>query len=252
MQEILKYSAVELGKKIAAGEITSVEATKAYLDQIGAVEKEINAYITVDTEGALKAAEAADKRIAEKKASGEALSPFEGVPVAIKDNMCIEGMLTTCASHILDGFKPTYTSTAVEKLIDAGAVILGHTNMDEFAMGSTSETSYYGPTKNPRNKERVPGGSSGGSAAAVAADECAIALGSDTGGSIRQPAAFCGVTGIKPTYGRVSRYGLIAYGSSLDQIGPLGKNVEDCAAMLEIISGHDPKDSTSAGGDEES
>ena len=252
MLDILSLSAVELGRKIAAGEVTSVEATKAYLDHIGAVEKEINAYITVDTEGALKAAEEADKRISEKKAAGEEISPFEGVPVAIKDNMCIEGMLTTCASHILDGFKPTYTSTAVEKLMAAGAVILGHTNMDEFAMGSTSETSYYGPTKNPRNTERVPGGSSGGSAAAVAADECAVALGSDTGGSIRQPAAFCGVTGIKPTYGRVSRYGLIAYGSSLDQIGPLGKNVEDCATMLEIISGHDPKDSTSAGADEAS
>jgi aspartyl-tRNA(Asn)/glutamyl-tRNA(Gln) amidotransferase subunit A len=252
MQDILSLSAVELGKKIAAGEISSVDATKAYLDKIGAADKDINAYITVDTEGALKAAEEADKRIAAKKAAGEAIGPFEGVPVAIKDNMCIEGMLTTCASHILDGFKPTYTSTAVEKLIEAGAVILGHTNMDEFAMGSTSETSYYGATKNPWNKERVPGGSSGGSAAAVAADECAIALGSDTGGSIRQPASFCGVTGIKPTYGRVSRYGLIAYGSSLDQIGPLGKNVEDCAAMLEVISGHDPKDSTSVGGDEES
>ena len=252
MLEILSLSAVELGKKIAAGEITSVEATKAYLDEIGKKDKEINAYVTVDTEGALRAAEEADKMIAAKKAAGEPLSPFAGVPVAIKDNMCIEGMLTSCSSHILDNFYPTYTSTAVQQLKDAGAVILGHTNMDEFAMGSTSETSYYGPTKNPWNLGHVPGGSSGGSAAAVAADECAIALGSDTGGSIRQPASFCGVTGIKPTYGRVSRYGLIAYGSSLDQIGPLGKNVEDCAAMLEVISGHDPKDSTSAGGDEES
>ena len=156
MLDILSISAVELGKKIAAGEITSVEATKAFLDRIGAVEKDINAYITVDTEGALAAAAEADKMIKEKKAAGEALSPFAGVPVAIKDNMCIEGMLTTCASHILDGFKPTYTSTAVEKLIEAGAVILGHTNMDEFAMGSTTETSYYGATKNPRNLERVP------------------------------------------------------------------------------------------------
>ena len=242
MSDILKLSAVELGKKIAAGEITSVEATKAYLDHIGAVEKDINAYVTVDTEGALKAAEEADKKIKEGTLKG----PFAGVPVAIKDNMCIEGMLTSCSSHILDNFHPTYTATAVEMLKEAGAVVLGHTNMDEFAMGSTSETSYYGPTKNPWNLDRVPGGSSGGSAAAVAADECAIALGSDTGGSIRQPASFCGVTGIKPTYGRVSRYGLIAYGSSLDQIGPLGKNVEDCAAMLEVISGHDPKDSTSA------
>lgn len=243
MLEILSLSAVELGKKIAGGEITSVEATKAYLDHIGAVEKDINAYVTVDTEGALKAAEEADKKIKEGTLKG----PFAGVPVAIKDNMCIEGMLTSCSSHILDNFHPTYTATAVEMLKEAGAVVLGHTNMDEFAMGSTSETSYYGPTKNPWNLDRVPGGSSGGSAAAVAADECAIALGSDTGGSIRQPASFCGVTGIKPTYGRVSRYGLIAYGSSLDQIGPLGKNVEDCAAMLEVISGHDPKDSTSAG-----
>ena len=242
MSDILSYTALQLGKKIASGEITSVEATKAYLDRIGAVDKDINSYVTVDTEGALKAAEEADKKIKEGTLKG----PFAGVPVAIKDNMCIEGMLTSCSSHILDNFHPTYTSTAVQMLKDAGAVILGHTNMDEFAMGSTTETSYYGPTKNPWNKERVPGGSSGGSAAAVAADECAIALGSDTGGSIRQPASFCGVTGIKPTYGRVSRYGLIAYGSSLDQIGPLGKNVEDCAAMLEVISGHDPKDSTSA------
>ncbi len=242
MQKILSLSAVELGKKIASGEITSVEATKAYLDRIGALDKEINAYVTVDTEGALAAAEEADKKIA----AGTLKGPFAGVPVAIKDNMCIEGMLTSCSSHILDNFYPTYTATAVEMLKAAGAVVLGHTNMDEFAMGSTTETSYYGPTRNPWNKERVPGGSSGGSAAAVAADECAIALGSDTGGSIRQPASFCGVTGIKPTYGRVSRYGLIAYGSSLDQIGPIGKNVEDCAAMLEVISGHDPKDSTSA------
>lgn len=242
MQEIPSLSAVELGKKIAAGEITSVEATKAYLDAIGTKDKEINAYVTVDMEGALAAAAEADAKIK----SGELSGPFAGVPVAIKDNMCIEGMLTSCSSHILDNFYPTYTSTAVQMLKDAGAVVLGHTNMDEFAMGSTSETSYYGPTKNPWDLDKVPGGSSGGSAAAVAADECAIALGSDTGGSIRQPASFCGVTGIKPTYGRVSRYGLIAYGSSLDQIGPLGKNVEDCAAMLEVISGHDPKDSTSA------
>lgn len=242
MSDILKLSATELGRKIASGEITSVEATKAYLDRIGNLDKDINAYVTVDTEGAIKMAEEADRKIAEGTLKG----PFAGVPVAIKDNMCIEGMLTSCSSHILDNFYPTYTATAVEMLKDAGAVILGHTNMDEFAMGSTTETSYYGPTRNPWNKDRVPGGSSGGSAAAVAADECAIALGSDTGGSIRQPASFCGVTGIKPTYGRVSRYGLIAYGSSLDQIGPIGKNVEDCAAMLEVISGHDPKDSTSA------
>ena len=252
MQDILSLSATELGRKIAAGEITSVEATKAYLEKISTTDKEINAYITVMADEAVKAAEQADKMIAEKKAAGEALSPLAGVPVAVKDNMCIEGALTTCASHILDNFVPTYTATAVQKLIDAGCVIIGRTNMDEFAMGSTTETSYFGATKNPRDLTRVPGGSSGGSAAAVAAMECPIALGSDTGGSIRQPASFCGVTGIKPTYGRVSRYGLIAYGSSLDQIGPLGKNVTDCATVLELISGHDEKDSTSAGGDETS
>ncbi|MBR6403317.1 MAG: Asp-tRNA(Asn)/Glu-tRNA(Gln) amidotransferase subunit GatA [Eubacterium sp.] len=247
MQDILKLSAVQLGKKIAAGEITSEEATKAYLDKIGSVDNDINAYITVDAESAIREAQEADKKIV----AGELTGPLAGVPVAIKDNMCIEGMLTTCASHILDNFVPTYTATAVEKLKAAGAVILGRTNMDEFAMGSTTETSYFGATKNPRNTERVPGGSSGGSAAAVAADECAVALGSDTGGSIRQPASFCGVTGIKPTYGRVSRYGLIAYGSSLDQIGPLGKDVTDCATVLEVISGYDQKDSTSARESEE-
>ena len=172
------------------------------------------------------------------------------MPVAIKDNMCLNGMLTTCSSKILSNFVPTYTSEAVEKLIEAGMVIVGKTNMDEFAMGSTTETSYYGETKNPWDKNKVPGGSSGGSAAAVAAEEVVCALGSDTGGSIRQPASFCGVTGIKPTYGRVSRYGLIAYGSSLDQIGPLAKDVTDCAALLEIISQYDRKDSTSVNRDD--
>ena len=172
------------------------------------------------------------------------------MPVAIKDNMCLNGMLTTCSSKILSNFVPTYTSEAVEKLIEAGMVIVGKTNMDEFAMGSTTETSYYGETKNPWDKNKVPGGSSGGSAAAVAAEEVVCALGSDTGGSIRQPASFCGVTGIKPTYGRVSRYGLIAYGSSLDQIGPLAKDVTDCAALLEIISQYDKKDSTSVNRDD--
>ena len=171
--------------------------------------------------------------------------PLAGVPVAIKDNMCTEGMLTTCSSKILYNFKPTYTAEAVKNLEDAGAVILGKTNMDEFAMGSTTETSYYGPTKNPWNEAHVPGGSSGGSCAAVAAEECSYALGSDTGGSIRQPSSFCGVTGIKPTYGTVSRYGLIAYGSSLDQIGPIAKDVTDCATILEAITSYDKKDSTS-------
>ncbi|MCR5149297.1 MAG: Asp-tRNA(Asn)/Glu-tRNA(Gln) amidotransferase subunit GatA [Eubacterium sp.] len=243
--EILSLSAVELGKKIKAGELSSVEAVTAYLDRADAIEKDVNAYITLDREEALKKAEEADAKIA----SGELTGPLAGVPVAIKANMCIEGHLASCASHILDNFYPTYTSTAVEKLLAAGAVNLGSTNMDEFAMGSTTETSYFGATHNPWDTGRVPGGSSGGSAAAVAADECAAALGSDTGGSIRQPASFCGVTGIKPTYGRVSRYGLIAYGSSLDQIGPLGKDVTDCATILEIISGKDPKDSTSVEGE---
>ncbi len=241
-EEILHLTATELGKKIAAGEVTSATATQAYLDQIGARDKEIHAYITVDTEGALRRARECDEKIK----AGSLTGPLAGVPVAIKDNMCIEGQLTTCASKILSNFVPTYTSTAVQALLDAGAVVLGKTNMDEFAMGSTTETSYFGVTRNPRDLSRVPGGSSGGSAAAVAADLCAVALGSDTGGSIRQPAGFCGITGIKPTYGRVSRYGLIAYGSSLDQIGPLAKDVTDCATILEIISTRDPRDSTSA------
>ena len=171
--------------------------------------------------------------------------PLAGVPVAIKDNMCTKGMRTTCSSRILGNFIPTYTAQAVSNLEQAGAVILGKTNMDEFAMGSTTETSAFGVTRNPWNLEHVPGGSSGGSCAAVAAGECFYALGSDTGGSIRQPSSFCGVTGIKPTYGTVSRYGLIAYGSSLDQIGPVAKDVSDCAAVLEVLASHDPKDSTS-------
>lgn len=234
-------TAVELGKKIKDKEISVVEATTAFLDSIEVKEKDIHAFVTVDREGALKRAEEVQKLIDDGTLNG----PLAGVPVAIKDNMCIDGMLTTCSSKILSNFVPTFTATAVEKLQEAGAVIVGKANMDEFAMGSTTETSYYGETKNPWDLGRVPGGSSGGSAAAVAAEEVPYALGSDTGGSIRQPAGFCGVTGIKPTYGRVSRYGLIAYGSSLDQIGPLAKDVTDCATVLEIICGKDGKDSTS-------
>lgn len=239
--EITALTAIELGKKIKAKEIGVKEATLAALDRIAAADSEYNSFVTVDREGALAQAEAIQKRIDAKELTG----PLAGVPAAIKDNMCTKGLKTTCSSKILSNYVPTYTAQAVANLEQAGAVILGKTNMDEFAMGSTTETSWYGPTKNPRNPKYVPGGSSGGSAAAVAADECFFALGSDTGGSIRQPASYCGVTGMKPTYGTVSRYGLIAYGSSLDQIGPLTKNVADCAAVLDAIASYDPKDSTS-------
>ena len=238
---LMNLTAVELGKKIKNKEVTVVEATKAALDAIDAKEDKVNSFVTVDREGALKRAEEVQKLIDDGKLDGS----LAGVPVAIKDNMCTEGLLTTCSSKILGNFVPTFTSEAVLNLEKAGAVILGKTNMDEFAMGSTTETSAYGETKNPWNLEHVPGGSSGGSCAAVAAEECFYALGSDTGGSIRQPSSFCGVTGIKPTYGTVSRYGLIAYGSSLDQIGPVAKDVTDCATILEIIASHDEKDSTS-------
>ena len=239
--DILAYSAVELAQAIKAGETTAVEAMKAVLDRIDASEESIHAYVTIDREAALAKAEAVQKQIE----AGELTGPLAGVPVAIKDNMCTEGVLTTCSSRILGNFIPTFTAEAVKNLEKAGAVMIGKTNMDEFAMGSTTETSAYGVTRNPWNTEHVPGGSSGGSAAAVAAEECFFALGSDTGGSIRQPASFCGVVGLKPTYGTVSRYGLIAYGSSLDQIGPLTKNVTDCATVMEAIASHDPKDSTS-------
>ncbi len=238
---ILEMTAVELGRKIKSREVSVVQATKAALEQIKALEPAVHAYVTVDEEGALKKAEEIQKKID----AGELTGPLAGVPVAIKDNMCTEGMLTTCSSKILYNFVPAYTAEAVRNLEKAGAVILGKTNMDEFAMGSTTETSAFGVTRNPWNPDHVPGGSSGGSCAAVAANECFYALGSDTGGSIRQPSSFCGVTGIKPTYGTVSRYGLIAYGSSLDQIGPIAKDVTDCAAVLETIASYDKKDSTS-------
>ena len=238
---ILELTAVELGKKIKDKEITVVEATKAALEQIKAVESDVHGYVSYDEESALKRAEEVQKGIDDGTYTG----PLAGVPMAIKDNICTKGYTTTCSSKILENFVPTYSAQAVENLIKEGVVFLGKTNMDEFAMGSTTETSFYGPTKNPWNTKHVPGGSSGGSAAAVAADECSFALGSDTGGSIRQPSSYCGVTGMKPTYGTVSRYGLIAYGSSLDQIGPIAKDVTDCAAILETIASYDPKDSTS-------
>ncbi len=239
--EILSLSATELAAKIKAKEVTVKEAVEAVFAKIEEKEKTLNCYVTLDKEGALKQAEEIQKKID----NGSLTGALAGVPVAIKDNMCTEGMLTTCSSKILGNFIPTFSCEAVINLEKAGAVIIGKTNMDEFAMGSTTETSAFGETKNPWNENHVPGGSSGGSAAAVAAGECFYALGSDTGGSIRQPASFCGVVGMKPTYGTVSRYGLIAYGSSLDQIGPLTKNVSDCAAVMEIIASHDAKDSTS-------
>lgn len=239
---LMSLTAVELGKKIQAGEVTAIEAAEEALQQIQEKESTINSFVTVLGEEAVLARA---KVVQERIEKGELTGPLAGVPVAIKDNMCTEGILTTCSSRILANFVPTYSSEAVINLEKAGAVILGKTNMDEFAMGSTTETSAYGVTRNPHNTDHVPGGSSGGSCAAVAAEECSYALGSDTGGSIRQPSSFCGVTGIKPTYGTVSRYGLIAYGSSLDQIGPIAKDVTDCATILEIISSHDPKDSTS-------
>lgn len=239
--DILSLTAVELAKAIREGKATAVEATQAVLDEIAAGEDTYHCYVTVERDKALQQAAEVQKKIE----AGELTGPLAGVPFAIKDNMCTEGTLTTCSSKILENFIPTFSAEAVLNLEKAGAVILGKTNMDEFAMGSTTETSYYGVTRNPRNPEHVPGGSSGGSAAAVAAQECFAALGSDTGGSIRQPASYCGVVGMKPTYGTVSRYGLIAYGSSLDQIGPLTKDVTDCATVLETIASHDPKDSTS-------
>ena len=238
---LMNLTAVGLGKKIQNKEVSAPEAAKAARDAIKAKEAEINSFVTVDSEGALKRAEEVQKLIDKGKLAG----PLAGVPVAVKDNMCTKGLLTTCSSKILGNYIPMFTADAVLNLEKAGAVIIGKTNMDEFAMGSTTETSAFGPTKNPWDTGHVPGGSSGGSCAAVAAEECPYALGSDTGGSIRQPSSFCGVTGIKPTYGTVSRYGLIAYGSSLDQIGPVAKDVTDCATILEVISSYDQKDSTS-------
>ena len=240
--EILQKSARELSQQIRDGKIDIHEVVKAYRRQIELMEPAVNAFISVDDVRL-------EKRIKEVKAgiaSGKYKGPLVGVPIAVKDNICTKGQKTTCASKMLDNFVPTYDAEVVMRLCDAGMIIIGKTNMDEFAMGSTTETSFYGVTKNPWNLEHVPGGSSGGSCVAVAAGEAPLALGSDTGGSIRQPAAFCGVVGLKPTYGRVSRYGLIAYASSLDQIGPVGKNVSDCAALYEVIAGYDAKDSGSS------
>jgi aspartyl-tRNA(Asn)/glutamyl-tRNA(Gln) amidotransferase subunit A len=230
----------DAGEKLRAGEITSVELTEAVFARIAATAERVRAYLILDRDGAMDQARRADERIRRNEGN----SPVLGIPIALKDNFLTTGLRTTAASKMLAEFVPPYDATAVAKLRAAGAVIIGKTNLDEFAMGSSAENSAFFPTRNPWNLERIPGGSSGGSAAAVAADQCCAALGTDTGGSIRQPAACCGVVGLKPTYGRVSRYGIIAFASSMDQVGPITKKVRDSALMLEAIAGHDPADST--------
>lgn len=243
--QLYELTAHEVRDKIKNKEISSVEATQAALDRIEAVEGKVESYVTVLPEQAIEQAKAIDARIAK----GEKMGALAGVPMALKDNMCTKDILTTCSSKMLYNFKPPYNATVAEKLAAADTVLLGKVNMDEFAMGSSTENSYFKKTKNPYDITKVPGGSSGGSAACVSADEAYFTLGSDTGGSIRQPAALCGCVGMKPTYGAVSRYGLVAFASSLDQIGPLAKDVEDCALVLSEIAGYDPKDSTSVNRD---
>ncbi|MBM4453389.1 MAG: Asp-tRNA(Asn)/Glu-tRNA(Gln) amidotransferase subunit GatA [Chloroflexi bacterium] len=240
MDDLHRLTISEAHQLLKGKKISSVELTRACLKRLAQAEKKVHACVTVCAETALKQAEEADKAV-----SGGKVQPLTGIPAIIKDNMCTRGIKTTCASRILENFVPPYNATVVEKLKDTGIVILGKANMDEFAMGSSTENSAFFPTRNPWDLDRVPGGSSGGSAVAVAADEAIYALGSDTGGSIRQPAGFCSVVGMKPTYGRVSRFGLVAFASSLDQIGPITKNVADCALVMNVISGHDPHDSTS-------
>lgn len=240
MTDITRWSIAETKRRLVNKEISTVELIEAYLKRIKSLNPSINAFITVCEELAIKEARQYTDRpdkLMEK--------PLGGIPIAVKDCLCTEGIRTTCGSKILESFIPPYNATVVEKLLQAGAIIIGKTNMDEFAMGSSTEHSYFGPTRNPWDTTRVPGGSSGGSAAAVAACLCSGAIGTDTGGSIRQPAAFCGIVGMKPTYGRVSRYGLIAFASSLDQAGPMAKNVQDTAILLQVIAGYDPKDTTS-------
>ena len=240
-QKIVDMTVTELSESLRSRKLSAEEAAKAYLDQIEKREPEVGAYLTVARETALEKAKEVDR----KRLKGEELPLLAGVPAGIKDNICTKGVKTTCASRMLENFLPPYDATVIEKLKDCHMVMLGKLNMDEFAMGSTTENSYYHITRNPRDLTRVPGGSSGGAAACVAAREAAYAIGSDTGGSIRQPAAFCGVVGMKPTYGAVSRYGLVAFASSLDQIGPLTKNVADNALVMNAIAGKDPRDATS-------
>lgn len=239
---LYKLTLRELQDKFTKGEVSAREIVRAYSLRINQVEPKIRAYITQVKDSAMAHAEALDNKLKVWRRT----KPLMGMPLAIKDNICTDGVLTTCASHILGTFVPPYDATVVARLKDQEYLLLGKTNLDEFAMGSSTENSAFGPSRNPWNLAHIPGGSSGGSAAAVAADECAAALGSDTGGSIRLPAAFCGVVGLKPTYGRVSRYGLVAFASSLDQIGPITKDVADAALLMSVIAGHDPKDSTSA------
>lgn len=239
--ELFRYTARQLHDKLKTKEISAVELTQSVLDRIDAVEPSVKAYITDTRSSALEQAKVIDSRIGK----GESISTLAGIPAAIKDNICIKGIKTTCASKILSNFVPPYDATVIEKLAAQDSVVIGKANMDEFAMGGSTENSGFHPSHNPWDLNSVPGGSSGGSAAAVAAGEAIWALGSDTGGSIRQPAAYCGLVGFKPTYGRVSRYGLVAFASSLDQIGPITRDVTDCAIVMNAISGHDPKDSTS-------
>ncbi|WAX57905.1 Asp-tRNA(Asn)/Glu-tRNA(Gln) amidotransferase subunit GatA [Jatrophihabitans cynanchi] len=241
MDELIRLTAADTAAKIATGEVSAVEVAQAHLDRIDAVDGALHAFLHVDADGAIAAAKAVDA----KRAAGEALSPLAGVPLAMKDVVVTKDLPTTCGSKILQGWRPPYDATITRRIKDAGVVMLGKTNMDEFAMGSSTENSAYGPTHNPWDLSRIPGGSSGGSSAAVAGFEAPLAIGTDTGGSIRQPAAVTGIVGHKPTYGAVSRYGLIAFSSSLDQAGPFGRTVLDTALLHEVIAGHDPCDSTS-------